>query len=779
VVKACEAAFIHDVISKLPNGYHTMVGESGSQLSGGQKQRIAIARAIIKNPRVLLLDEATSALDRHSEMIVQLALKNAMEGRTVVTIAHRLATIQDCDIICFIQPRRSDAPPDSPESTSRLLECGSHQELMELNGEYCAMVLSQSQAVQSPIAEFTSHAPAPGATPQADVQIPIDSALETAADLEAAEAKAKQKAQTKAFRRTAKMNSPEAWSLTIGVAAAAAVATTYSLYALIVSQITTLFYQPDVQSQVWKWCLLFVGLGFLNLIGYTAKVFFLNHAGEKLTCRLRRRLFRALAAQEMAFYDMPGNESGTLCCRLAADTTMIQHVWGGALGTNVEAAVCLGASLITAFVVSWELALVVLSIAPAVILAGYCNNQLMLKLYKKTGEDEELAAQVANESIVGSRTVFAFNIQKYQLDRYDDLLSGPAKADAKKAAVSGFFIGFSQFVTFAAFALSFWYGAKMVGEGRLDFTNLLRCSFALLLGAMGVGEVYSMAGDQAGAKAAALRVFELLDRVPAIDSMGDGGVKIESAEGYGSFHNVGFAYPTRPAVPVLKRLNLEYSPGQRIAVMGATGSGKSTIISLLMRYYDPTRGTVDPEGMNIKELNLRRWRACLGIVSQEPVLFDGTIAHNIRYGKTDATDLEVCEAAHKAHIHDLIMSLPQGYGTNVGPKGSQLSGGQKQRVAIARAIIRKPAILLLDEATSALDNVSEREVQNALDQIVMAEGMTVITVAHRFTTIKNSNVIVIVDEGRILEIGSHEELYALGGQYWRRYNQYYGIHCEE
>jgi ATP-binding cassette subfamily B (MDR/TAP) protein 1 len=295
------------------------------------------------------------------------------------------------------------------------------------------------------------------------------------------------------------------------------------------------------------------------------------------------------------------------------------------------------------------------------------------------------------------------------------------------------------------------------------------------MGAMGAGEVFSMAGDQAAGVLAANRVYELIDRVPPIDNESEQGVRLQQVSGQGSFKDVTFSYPSRADVEILKGLNLDFTSGQRVALLGNTGCGKSTIISLLMRYYDPNKGKVSVEGHDLPDLHLNAWRSHVGIVSQEPVLFDDTIAANIKYGAPDATDAEVRAAAKRANIHATILGLPDGYDTNVGLRGSQLSGGQKQRIAIARCIIRNPSILLLDEATSALDNVCEKEVQDALDEIIESGNMTVITVAHRLSSIKNCNRIIIMDEGKILEAGSHDELYPLGGEYTRRYNQYYGI----
>eukprot|EP00670_Eutreptiella_braarudii_P020912 CAMPEP_0174350516 /NCGR_PEP_ID=MMETSP0811_2-20130205/7624_1 /TAXON_ID=73025 ORGANISM="Eutreptiella gymnastica-like, Strain CCMP1594" /NCGR_SAMPLE_ID=MMETSP0811_2 /ASSEMBLY_ACC=CAM_ASM_000667 /LENGTH=335 /DNA_ID=CAMNT_0015478907 /DNA_START=8 /DNA_END=1016 /DNA_ORIENTATION=+ len=290
-----------------------------------------------------------------------------------------------------------------------------------------------------------------------------------------------------------------------------------------------------------------------------------------------------------------------------------------------------------------------------------------------------------------------------------------------------------------------------------------------------------MSGDQGEGHKAADRVYRLIDTVPSIDCTSPRGFVMEAVTGRGKFDGVSFRYPSRPEVTILRHLDLAFAPGQRVALLGATGCGKSTIISLLMRFYDPLGGRiclegyvpgrfydppaghVSPDSLLLQELNVQKWRAHCGIVSQEPILFDDTVAANIKYGKPIATDEEMYDAARKANIHEYIMSLPEGYETNVGAKGSQLSGGQKQRVAIARCIIRKPTLLLLDEATSALDNTSEQEVQAALDDIIMTDKMTVLIVAHRLSTIKNCDVIIMMSEGKILEQGSHDQLYAAEG----------------
>jgi ATP-binding cassette subfamily B (MDR/TAP) protein 1 len=272
-----------------------------------------------------------------------------------------------------------------------------------------------------------------------------------------------------------------------------------------------------------------------------------------------------------------------------------------------------------------------------------------------------------------------------------------------------------------------------------------------------------MMPDAAKAKKAAAVIFRLIDHKSEIDSSSNEGKKLETIQGNVVLRNVSFTYPTRPEAPILQNLNLEVKPGQQIALVGYSGCGKSSIVSLLERFYDPQEGDITLDGVNIKELNVKWLRQQIGFVGQEPVLFSGSIAENIRYGKPNATQEEIEEACKSANAHNFISEFPDKYETNVGEKGTQLSGGQKQRIAIARAIIKNPSILLLDEATSALDTESEKIVQQALDNVM--KGRTTIVIAHRLSTIRHANLIVCIEAGQVIEQGTHEELMGKGGLY--------------
>lgn len=292
---------------------------------------------------------------------------------------------------------------------------------------------------------------------------------------------------------------------------------------------------------------------------------------------------------------------------------------------------------------------------------------------------------------------------------------------------------------------------------------MMRVFFAIIMSGMSLGQTSSFAPDAAKASAAASSIYEIIDRKSPIDPEQEGGLRPQVAEGHIEFRNVHFTYPLRKNVPIFQGLNLDVPPGKTLALVGDSGGGKSTVISLLERFYDPTQGEIFLDGTEIKSIDLRYLRSQICLVSQEPSLFSTTIAKNIAYGKEEATLEEIIEAAQKANCHNFITALPEGYNTRLGDKYTQLSGGQKQRVAIARAILCNPKVMLLDEATSALDSESEKLVQEALERVM--KGRTTIVIAHRLSTIMDADVIVVMKGGQIVERGNHTELIAQGGIY--------------
>ncbi|KAF5187539.1 Abc transporter b family member [Thalictrum thalictroides] len=369
----------------------------------------------------------------------------------------------------------------------------------------------------------------------------------------------------------------------------------------------------------------------------------------------------------------------------------------------------------------------------------------------------EEASQVANDAVGSIRTVASFCAEEKVMQLYEKKCEGPMKSGIRQGIISGIGFGISFLFLFCVYATCFYAGARLVDAGKTSFDNVFRVFFALTMAAIGISQSSSLAPDASKAKTSTASIFGILDRKSKIDSSDDSGMTLDNVKGEIELRHVNFKYPTRPDIQIFRDLCLAIHSGKTVALVGESGSGKSTVIALLQRFYNPDSGRITLDGVEIQKFQLRWLRQQMGLVSQEPALFNDTIRANIAYGKEgDATEAEILDAAEQANAHKFISGLQQGYDTIVGERGIQLSGGQKQRVAIARAMVKAPKILLLDEATSALDAESERVVQDALDRVMV--NRTTVVVAHRLSTIKNADLIAVVKNGVIAEKGKHDSL---------------------
>eukprot|EP01083_Nonionella_stella_P092545 259121_1 len=390
----------------------------------------------------------------------------------------------------------------------------------------------------------------------------------------------------------------------------------------------------------------------------------------------------------------------------------------------------------------------------------------MAGMQRQGGPAEKRATSLATEATNGIRTVASLTAEDFVLDQYSSVLELHMKTVTKSALGSGLFIGISMAFFFGVYGVVFLFSGFLIREERSDFKDVFIAMFGVMMVAV-AADAHQLAPDFGKASAAKNNIFYLLDRESNINPMSGEGEAREFEKCAVKFDNVSFWYPTRPKDQVLEELSFTLMGGQTLAIVGESGSGKSTIVSLLLRFYDISSGSITIDGVQIKDMEIQTLRKQIGLVQQEPSLFNISILENIRYGKSDASDEEVAAAAKSANIHDVIEGFPDKYETLCGAKGSKLSGGQKQRVAIARAILRNPRILLLDEATSALDSESERVVQNALDALMHdsnAQRATIV-IAHRLSTVKKCNQIMVMDRGRVVEVGSHDELVARNGAY--------------
>jgi len=366
------------------------------------------------------------------------------------------------------------------------------------------------------------------------------------------------------------------------------------------------------------------------------------------------------------------------------------------------------------------------------------------------------AAEVADETISGVRTVRSFTKEDYESERYRGGIFEAFLAMKKRSVTIAYFQGGLSFMGYGAVALVLWYGGRLVVAGSMSIGDLTSFILYTLIVAFSLSALGGVFSDFMSASGAADRVFELLDRVPSPGTEAGTGNQLDQVHGQVHFEDIHFAYPTRPDVAALTAINLEIKPGEVVALVGPSGSGKSTIASLIPRFYEPSQGRITLDGVPIVELDPNWLREQVGSVDQEPNLFSDSITKNIRYGRLDATEEEIHEAAHAANAAEFIEKFPEGYETEVGERGVRLSGGQKQRIAIARAVLKNPRILILDEATSALDAESEYLVKQALDRLMT--GRTTLVIAHRLSTVRDADRVVVLDGGRIVESGPHAVL---------------------
>ncbi|KAK2154279.1 hypothetical protein LSH36_272g05058 [Paralvinella palmiformis] len=751
IVRACREANAEGFISKLPEKYETLVGERGAQLSGGQKQRIAIARALVRNPKVLILDEATSALDTESEATVQEALDKARQGRTILIIAHRLSTIKNAHVIVGVKD-------------GVVVERGTHDELMAKQGLYSELVNNQQNEKDDPEL-FQKHDLVRGGSLRiSGYGKGRSSSIRSISSVGSKKSSDKQETEEALpippVKRLMGLNRPEMPLLIMGCIFAIMLGGVQPSIAIIMSEILGVFSETGdhVQDEVNLYSGMFVVVGVGAGICMTLLSVTFSRSGEALTLRLRQQSFQSILRQEMAFFDDNKNSVGALCTRLATDASAVKGATGTPLSTFFRSLASIGAGIIIGFVYSWEMTLLILGIVPFVFIGGYTSMKIRSSNTEDKNKGLEHAGKIAIEAIGNIRTVATLTKEQRFFDDYSEAILKQYKNKKREAHIQGIAYAFSQAVMYFAIAASFSLGAYLVENRGLEYQDMYRVFSAIVFSALQVGQATSFAPDYGEAKVSAAKIFALLDRKSAIDSSDPDGKKLNDCSGAVKLMNVSFNYPSRPDVTVLKDLRLTVNPGQTVALVGTSGCGKSTMVQLLERFYDPFDGQVTFEDTDIRQLNLQWLRKQIGIVSQEPILFATSIRDNIAYGENSrkVEMAEIIQAAKNANIHNFITSLPEGYDTNVGDKGAQLSGGQKQRIAIARALIRNPKLLLLDEATSALDTESEKIVQTALDKA--QEGRTCIVIAHRLSTIQNADCIVVIHQGRVVEMGTHSEL---------------------
>ncbi|KAB5542845.1 ABC transporter-like protein [Coniochaeta sp. 2T2.1] len=757
VKQACAEAFADEFIDRLPERYSTIVGESGIKLSGGQRQRLAIARSIVKRPKILILDEATSSIDVRSELMVQAALDRVSKDRTTITIAHRLATVKKADNIIVMRK-------------GKCVQQGTHQELMaDEGGAYWTLATAQQLTMSTeeededtPVVSEISGKPSVDDLTTDDGHGPV-----SATTTPSQEGVKTSRGFLGSFGLLLREQRHHwGWYLVLLIGALGGGASA-PLQAYLFAALLSLFqlWGDALRTLTNFWCLMTVMLAILVGISHFA----MGWSATTLAF-YRGEYFHNILSKSVAFFDSDEHSVGALTARLATDPTQLQQLLGMNMAFVIISVFNVVGCLIISFYFGWKLTVVTLcSSMPLIIAAAFFRIRYETQFEKMNNEVFAESAKFATESIGACRTVTALTLEDTICDRYDTLLQTHIRSAFYKSSLSTMIFALSDSIALLCMAFVLWYGGNLMLKHEYIPFQYVVVYIAVLQGGMGAGQWLSYGPNIAKATVAANRIIDMRardyadGRLKSLDlgNLGDNdkGVKIQ-------LQNVWFRYPTRD-VSILNGLDITIEKGQFAAIVGPSGSGKTTVISLLERFYTPKAGRILYNGSDISYLSLHHYRREVSLVAQEPSLFNGTIRDNILLGVDEdlVTDEDVHQACRDAEIHEFIISLPEGYNTEVGTKGVALSGGQKQRLSIARALIRKPRLLLLDEATSNLDAETEKAVQAVFEK--NRADRTMVVVAHRLATVQNADVIFVLGDGRVMEKGDHASLVKKKGLYYQ------------
>ena len=743
--------------------YDYIVGIKGNRLSGGQRQRIAIARAILMKPKILILDEATSSLDNRSERQVQRALDNITQKNiTTIVIAHRLSTIKNSDIIYVM-------------NKGKIIERGKHDELLELNGSYAALVKSQLSPEE--IENLNIKKKNKGAsnikivTEMADNFNDEDIALNET-ELMSRESiliAEKEKAKVKIEKRKLwSLISDNKCNLVVGIISGLLYGAMAPFIGLIMGKSISALSSTDpvkLKKESLKYFFIYLAIGVVGGLTIFIRLWKLQSLGLTISIKIKKKIIEKYLELNMSFFDIDINSPGSLATKLAIDSNQLDSLILDLLGGILSVASSLLLSFILGAIYSIICTLVLYVFLPFIIYGMIKKGD-----YKDNGRESNKllkieAGNILSESVVNIKTIFSFNFQKKALELYANILNIEKKQFLKSALLQGLCVGLGLSANYFGIATLFKLAFLLLRKRTITFEKLMNCLYSIANSVDSLTAIMRNMGDSKKAKLAYKSVFDTLDTEVSISPFYNNNwykISPENIKGKIEFKKVTFSYPTKPDKLILKDLSFTVNAGLNVAVVGLSGSGKSTIIQLLERFYDVNKGEILIDGKNIKEYNLYELRRKIGLVLQEPSIFKRNIYENILYGKLDAKKESVLDVAKRAKIdHKLQVN---DYEDNKNP----LSGGEKQRVAMARAFLKDPSIILMDESTSAMDKETENEVLHNFFQIM--KGKTCINVSHRLSSIIDSDVILVLDQGKLVERGNHKELIKLKGKYYTLYN---------
>ena len=737
---AARAANAHDFIAALPHGYDSQIGERGVRLSGGERQRIAIARALLKSAPILVLDEALSSVDAENEAAIQEALDRLMEGRTTLVIAHRLSSVVGADRILVLDQ-------------GRLVEDGRHQELAVAGGTYARLMADQQSETEQDL--ITATLPSSSGAGARVERSPLAAAADV--DDGVGSQSAGQPGVLATWLRLLGLVRPVAGKLALTLVLGLILhGSTIALGAVSALLVAEVFRGGDTAP-------LLMAMGFLVPLAALSRwgEGWVSHdAAFRILAEMRIELYRRLEPLAPAY--LVRRKSGDLTGIVGGDVEVIEFFFAHVITPALVALLVPGVVLVALAFIAWPLALL---LAPFLLVAAlspfHAQRRSEMLGTEMRHELGELHAHVV-DSIQGMREIVAFGSGAARVRQTADKGLEYARHRIRFLDSQAFHGSFMESLTALGGLAVLATGAWLVVEGHMARTQLPLATLLALSSFLPVAELARTLQTLTEALAASRRVFEVHDEPVAVhDGAGvDHGGLLESPSI--DFNDVHFSYGNGGS-PALGGVTFGVEGGQTIALVGRSGAGKTTSANLLMRFWDPQQGVVGLDGHDLRDFRLDDLRENIALVSQDTFLFNDTIRENLRIARQDASEAEIEEAARLANAREFIDSMPDGYDTVVGERGMQLSGGQRQRLSIARALLKDAPVLVLDEATSHLDAVNERQVREALGRLM--SGRTTLVIAHRLSTVRDADRIVVLDSGRVAEQGTHDELLAAGGLY--------------
>lgn len=793
---AAEQADVASFIERLAAGYGTPVGTRGTLLSGGQRQRVALAQALIRDPEILILDEATSSVDSASERRVQLAIERACLGkRTMISIAHRLSTIRGADNVIVMEG-------------GVIVEEGTYSDLVaKPDGKFADMVRLQNlnssdDAEQTSISDHPDDSLTEKPETLADsLHADDDEKHGKKSNIGSDEKKVSDEAGitddeaspqiASGFKSFGWLIRPSLGWLTIAMIAAAIVGATFSGSGLIFGHtVGALNTCGNTVGRILSRGEFFAGLVFMlggiELIANFLAWWGFGIIGERVLYALRVLSFRSLLEQGLSWHQSSGRTPSGLLSIITKDCMAVGGFSGSTFGTVFAICINVIVAIVLCHIVAWKIAIVCLALIPIQLSAGFMQLRMLARYEERHQEAFSTATTLASEAIQSIKSVAVLSLEETYMDSYRRLIEASRQQVVRAAASTNILLAISHTIGTFMNALTYYWGSQLIMKGEYTQTDLLIVLVAMLTSAQLWGAMFTMAPEFSRAALAVARVMKVVDlgstgsnrRVPPPkgvsaydknnknrDMEAAAAVEVKQprreAQSGGAkvtFNDVSFAYANRPQAPVLDGINFTIAPNQFCGLVGPSGAGKSTIMNLVQRLYSLDSGTVTIDDADLARLP-ESFRDDIALVPQDPSLFDGTVRYNVGLGASpghDATDAEIQEACVMANIHDEIIALPDGYDTECGPSASRFSGGQRQRLAIARALVRKPRLLLLDESTSALDATGEAALQQSLERA--SRGTTVLAITHRLHTVRKADMILMLDQGRIVDSGRHNEL---------------------